>query len=240
MKKIIVSLVLVVLALQLSAQNTPVGATQPEYVGVESAQQELREISLSKFEDDGIWLSYMPGDHGFISLRRFEGGPLDKVAVVGEEENNIKEDDKFVLGGKVLHLRRAVTYFQIKPIRPIAIPGITKTLSMWVVGRNVNHKLFVIIRDHFGNRAKIPMTDGISEGLAFTGWRRVYATIPAHIKQTDPRYNNKQGVMISEFLIETDPAETYGSYFFYFDDLRAVVDLFAENNRDSDDMADFW
>jgi hypothetical protein len=34
--------------------------------------------------------------------------------------------------------------------------------------------------------------------------------------------------------------ETYGSYYIYFDDLRAVTDLFAENNRDVDDMADAW
>jgi hypothetical protein len=34
--------------------------------------------------------------------------------------------------------------------------------------------------------------------------------------------------------------EAFGSYYIYFDDLRAVTDLFAENNRDADDMTDGW
>ncbi|MDR0706482.1 MAG: flagellar filament protein FlaA, partial [Treponema sp.] len=33
---------------------------------------------------------------------------------------------------------------------------------------------------------------------------------------------------------------TYGTYYLYLDDLRAVTDLFLEDNRDSDDIADGW
>jgi hypothetical protein len=42
------------------------------------------------------------------------------------------------------------------------------------------------------------------------------------------------------FKVECDPVETFGSYYIYFDDLRAVTDLFAEDSRDPDDMVDFW
>lgn len=212
-----------------------VGGAQAEYIGVDSAQQELAEISLTKFEDDGLWNPYMPMDHGWLTLRRFEGSPLDKRKLEEEEKSGIVEDDRYVLGGKVTHLVRASTYFSVKPIRPIPIPGKTKILSMWVVGRNVRHTLYAIVNDHFGGRAKIPMGE-----LNFTGWKELRATIPPHIRQQDPRYNNKTGIQITEFLIETDPAETYGNYYFYFDDLRAVTDLFSENNRDADDMADYW
>jgi hypothetical protein len=48
------------------------------------------------------------------------------------------------------------------------------------------------------------------------------------------------GIRIVGFRIDCDPIEAYGSYYVYFDDLRAVTDLFAENNRDPDDMADGW
>jgi hypothetical protein len=34
--------------------------------------------------------------------------------------------------------------------------------------------------------------------------------------------------------------EAQGAYYIYLDDLRAVTDLFAENNRDPDDMSDGW
>lgn len=218
-----------------TAANRNIGGASPEYIGVDSAQQELREISLDKFEDDGFWVATMPRDHGFITIRRFEGTPLDKRDLEGEREAGIDEPDTYVLGVKVQHLRRAVTYFSIKPIRPIAVPGITKILSMWVVGRNVKHEIYFIIQDEFGNRAKLPLGN-----LAFSGWKELRTSIPPHIRQSHPRYNSKQGIRITEILIETDPAETYGSYYLYLDDLRAVTDLFAENNRDIDDMNDSW
>jgi hypothetical protein len=40
--------------------------------------------------------------------------------------------------------------------------------------------------------------------------------------------------------VNCDPTEAFGSYYVYFDDLRAVTDLFAEDSRDEDDMADAW
>jgi len=218
-----------------AASTSAVGQPDATLIGVDKAQQELKEISISKFEDDGFWSGYMPRDDGFISLRRFEGSPADKSPLPGESAAAIAESDKYVLGIKIQHLHRSQTSFQISPIRPLPIAGITKTISIWVVGRNVKHELYVMVDDQFGNRAKIPLGD-----LAFTGWKKLTAAIPPNIRQADPRYNNKQGIMINSFLVETDPAETYGSYYIYLDDLRAVSDLFSENNRDPDDMADSW
>lgn len=209
------------------------GAADPSLIGVDKAQQELKEISISKFEDDGFWKGSMMSDDGFITLRRFEGSPADKKPLEGETAAQLAETDKYVLGVKVEHLHRAVTSFSISPTTPLPIPGIAKTISIWVVGRNVKHQLYVIIDDQFGNRAKVPMGD-----LAFTGWKKLTAAIPPNIKQTDPRYVGKSGISIRSLVVETDPAETYGSYYIYFDDLRAVTDLFSENNRDPDDMVD--
>ncbi|MDR2049403.1 MAG: flagellar filament outer layer protein FlaA, partial [Treponema sp.] len=42
------------------------------------------------------------------------------------------------------------------------------------------------------------------------------------------------------FRIDCDPMEAYGSYYIYFDDLRAVTDLFAEDIKDADDPSDMW
>ena len=41
-------------------------------------------------------------------------------------------------------------------------------------------------------------------------------------------------------MIDADILESYGTYYVYFDDLRAVTDLFAEESRDEDDMVDNW
>jgi hypothetical protein len=48
------------------------------------------------------------------------------------------------------------------------------------------------------------------------------------------------GIKIVGFRVDVDPAEALGSYYLYLDDLRATTDLFAENNRDADDMDDSW
>lgn len=221
-------------AAQVQSQSTAsAGGAEPELIGVDKAQQELKEISVSKFEDDGFWAGEMMRDDGYISLRRFEGSPAEKKPIPGETEAQIVETDKYVLGAKIEHLHRAVAKFNIYPTQPLPIPGITKTVSLWVVGRNVKHQLYIILEDQFGNRAKVPMGD-----LAFTGWKKLTAAIPPNIRQNDPRYPAKTGISVRSFLVETDPAETYGTYYIYFDDLRAVSDLFTENNRDADDMVD--
>ena len=201
------------------AAATDAGAPDATLIGADKAQQDLQEVSISKFEDDGFWKADMMRDDGYISLRKFEGSPADKKPIQGETDAQIKEVDKYVLGAKIQHTHRAVTSFAISPTRPLQVPGIAKTISIWVVGRNVKHQLYILIDDQFGNRAKIPMGD-----LAFTGWKKLTAAIPQNIRQTDPRYLSKTGVSIVSLLVETDTAETYGTYYIYFDDLRATTD----------------
>jgi hypothetical protein len=48
------------------------------------------------------------------------------------------------------------------------------------------------------------------------------------IVQRNYHYNNHMGIKVIGFKIECDPMEAYGSYYVYFDDLRAVTDLFAK------------
>jgi hypothetical protein len=60
------------------------------------------------------------------------------------------------------------------------------------------------------------------------------------VVQRNYHYNNQMGIKVTGFRIDCDPAEAQGTYYVYFDDLRAVTDLFAEYNRDEDDMPDGW
>jgi hypothetical protein len=48
------------------------------------------------------------------------------------------------------------------------------------------------------------------------------------------------GIKILGFRIDCDPMEAYGSYYVYFDDLRAYTDLSDEENRAKDDPIDMW
>ena len=76
--------------------------------------------------------------------------------------------------------------------------------------------------------------------LNFSGWKELTVAIPPHIKQRDFHFANRMGVKVTGLIVKTDPAESYGSYYVYFDGMRAVTDLFAEENRDTDDFTDAW
>jgi hypothetical protein len=64
--------------------------------------------------------------------------------------------------------------------------------------------------------------------------------VPPSITQTDYHFTLKDGIKITGFKIECDPLEAMGTYYLYFDDIRAVSDLFGEARRDTDDMTDGW
>ena len=113
---------------------------------------------------------------------------------------------------------------------------------MWVVGRNFNHTLNILIEDFFGRRYELYMGK-----LNYQGWKLLTVAVPPQaedgrngIVQRNYHYNNSMGIKIIGFRVDCDPLEALGSYYIYFDDLRAVTDLFAENNRDPDDMVDSW
>jgi len=235
---IIVALLLVAVVCMAFAQE--IGDPQPDTIGLESAQQQLKEISVDKFERDGFWRSFMSSDEGYATSRLFDGGPAGKEAIPDEEGLNIP--DKHVLGTRVDFLRRGYNSFTVRPLRPIPIEGVTKTVSMWVVGRNFNHEIYLLIQDFFGRDYEIYMGR-----LNFQGWKKLTVAIPPQssdgvngVVQRSYHYNNQMGIKITGFRVQCDPMEAYGSYYIYFDDLRAVTDLFAENNRDPDDMADGW
>lgn len=207
----------------------------PSKIGVDSAQQKLQEISIDKFEDPGAWHAKIPDDHGIIVGRRFEGNPADKKALTAEANANAAGEDKYVYGVKVEYYHRVVTTIAITPERPLAVPGITKTISVWVVGRNFNHKMSVVVEDYFGKRAILPMGT-----LNFTGWKQLTVAVPASFEQSNPHYQSQSGLKILGFVIDPELTETIGTYYVYLDDLRVVTDLFAEDSRDPDDMADNW
>ena len=242
MKRIIIAILLIAAAGLLFAQQraNEVGSPDPQMIGIDSAQQLLKEVSVEKFEYDGYWRSSMSGDEGYTTTRLFIGSPLAKQPIPDEEGLNIP--DKYVLGTRVDFLRRGYNSFTIYPMRPIPVEGITKTISMWIAGRNFNHEIKVLLQDFFGKYYEVYMGK-----LNFQGWKKLTVAIPPQgsngtsgIVQQNYHYNNQVGLKIIGFRIDCDPMEAYGSYYIYFDDLRAITDLFAERNRDADDMSDGW
>ena len=219
--------------------NRDVNDVDPEGFGNDTAQQNLADITINKFEDAAFWYATMPIDQGFITARKLPGFPAEREILDAERIKN-ETDRGFALGGyalgvKVQYNRRGMNFFYVYPIKPLAIEGITKTISIWVVGRNYNHVLKVMLGDYFGNRMELTVGT-----LNFAGWKKLTVAIPPTIKQTDFHYSYKNGLKFLGFKIECDLIDTQGTYYIYFDDLSAVTDLFLESVHDQDDMLDVW
>jgi len=209
--------------------------TDPGAAVAITAQQRLKEVSVSKMEDAGFWYGVFPADNGIVEIQAFTGGSDDKVAIEDEEASGIDEPDEKVVGMKVSFYHRGIVNFTLKPIRPLPIEGLAKTISVWVAGRNADHRLEMLISDQTGNVAVLPMGK-----LNFAGWKKITVTIPPHIKQVNYPHSNAMGIFIEGLNVQCDLDQTYGRYYIYFDDIRAVTDLFAEESRDFDDMMDGW
>ncbi len=212
-----------------------VGDPNPEEIGVTSAQQSLQEVSVSKMEDPGLWYGVMSGDDGILQVRRFEGSPAAKEPIEAEVASGIEEQDNYVVGVKVSFFKRGLTTFSLRSVRPLPIEGITKTISVWVAGRNSNHTLEMEVADSFGNTVFINMGK-----LNFVGWKKLTVSVPPTVVQRSYQYSNRMGVSLKGFNIKCDLDETYGNFYVYFDDIRAVSDLFSEESRDADDIVDSW
>jgi len=224
----------------LYAQQGTVGVPDSSRLGIESAQQMIREVSVDKFEHDGFWRASMSSDGGYVTSRLFAGSPAGKVPL--EDEAGLNIPDLYVFGVRVDFLHRGHSSFMIYPTRPIPIEGITKTISVWIAGRNFNHELYIIIQDFFGRDYEFYMGR-----LNFMGWQKLTVSIPpamddglSGVVQRNYHYQNNFGIKVMGFRINCDLEETRGQYYVYFDDLRAETDLFSEHHRDPDDMVDGW
>jgi hypothetical protein len=226
-----------------------------------TAGEELVTFILDDFERASSWVAEMPRDQGVIFSMPREGAP----AVVRREAETISNENtrflerkreqgilprdnpligfpyneqRFVLGVRVEYLRRGYHWFTVRPPIPIKVPGICKSIAVYVVGRGNNHWLWLMLRDYQGNKRYLSSM----RPLNHIGWRRVLFPIRNTISQgdfrtTDPR---RLGITFDGFLINCDPLEAYGTYYIYFDLLTAQVNLYYEFQVDNDDMRDYW
>ncbi len=239
MKRVIAVLMVVATFGMAFAQNGTTSLTDPDptIIGADSAKQALREISVDLFEREGSWNARISSDNGVVTSRLFDGSPASKEPLA---ENEGVSDER-VLGVKVEFFRRGINSFYVTAARPIPVEGITKTVSVWVTGRNQGHELYLLVQDYFGNNFEIYMGT-----LAFSGWKKMTAAVPPSpdgergIVQQSAYYGERPGLRIIGFRVDCDPLLARGSYYLYFDDLRAVTDLYDMENRNEDDMIDNW
>ncbi len=221
-----------------AAQPADVAAPDASKIGIDTAQQKLKEVSVDQFESAGFWNASISTDEGIVTARLFSGKPASDTPLA--DDPTFKSD--YVLGVKTEFYTRGYNQIFITATRPIPVEGITKIISVWVAGRNYNHILWVELKDFFGNTFELPLGK-----LNFQGWKKLSVAIPPQnpdgrtgIVQRNFHFTSHMGLKVSGFRIQCDPDEAFGTYYIYLDDMRATTDLFAEDMRDTDDMPDTW
>ncbi len=210
-------------------------AATPPIVGSDNpAYQKLQEVSVNKFEDPAGWTPHMSGDFGYIVGRKLEGGPQNKQPIANEEVSPGESSDNSVLGVKVSFIRRGLTPINVTAFHPIPIDGLVKVISVWVAGRNVPHKLSILVRDQNNKLHKLFVGT-----LNFSGWKQMSVAIPSKVEQRGSR-PTKVGLSVVGFEIDTDLDDSRGTYYVYFDDMRAWIDFAAFEVAGSDDPVDAW
>ena len=237
MKKILALCLVAATAGMLFAQS--ISDPNPETVGADSAMLSLREVSIDKFEREGSWYVHISPDDGVIAARLFDGAPAMKEPL--PEDEGQEDIDTQVLGVRVDFFRRGVDSFTITSGRPLPIEGTVKTVSVWVCGRNQDHDMYLLVQDYFGRNFELYMGS-----LGFSGWKKLTCVIPPSpdgehgIVQSSAYYGDKPGLKILGFRVDCNPMKARGQFYMYFDDLRAVTDLYDMENHDEDDMSDNW
>jgi len=190
------------------------------------ATELVQTVLVDDFETAGEWAAFMPRDFGFATAMRREGAPRDLAS----------DRNKYVLGVKIEFMKRDWAWATVVPARPVKIKGITKTVSVWVVGRNYKHILSLMLKDYLDRMRFIR-----AEKLIWIGWKQVNINIPDTIDQENYKISEDRGITFVGFRLDFDPDDILGRPFYtYFDYLTADVDLFAETKQNPDDMLDHW
>lgn len=247
---------------QDSKNKIDYGKVEDESADATKGTQEasLYKVAVDTFERAGEWRATMPLEYGLITIKEIPGSPIkttkqelekwqkegedvQAVSSYGQRGRNTKgsyfepEKDfhRQVLGVRVDFMQRGYGWARIEPPFPIKLEGMVKGFEVWVNGRNKRHKLYLLLKDFYGEEKILEIGQ-----LNFLGWKKMSVQIPYTIVQEDFRFSTRRGLTFLGFILQFHPEETAGKYYIYFDNIYVEISRFLEENRDEDDILDVW
>ncbi len=211
----------------------------------ESIQSEspLVQIDLEDFEEAEDWHAKSTSALGETkTLKLVQRGeiratddenmrpPEGEALSVEVDPNN----PNHILGVKTYFVNRGFDRVEVKPPHPYVLKGKVRQFSIWVLGRNYRHTMYLKIRDYRGTLHKIRLGR-----LDFFGWRKFTVAVPGWIPQST-RFSliDKNLHFLSVFVV-SDTHEVGGEFYFYIDGLKALVDR-AELVYPGSEIKDNW
>jgi hypothetical protein len=229
----IVSIILLFISFALYAQqptepqNQPTQPTQPSREDIQS-QSPLVQIDLEDFEEAEDWYAKSTSPLGETkTLKLVQRGeiratddenmrpPEGEALSVEVDPNN----PNHILGVKTYFVDRGFDRVEVKPPHPYVLKGKVRQFSIWVLGRNYRHTMYLKIRDYRGTIHKIRLGR-----LDFFGWRKFTVAVPGWIPQSTRFALIDKNLQFLSIFVVSDTHEVGGEFYFYVDGLKALVD----------------
>jgi hypothetical protein len=205
----------------------PTQPTQPPRQDV-SSESPLVQIDLDDFEEAEDWHAKATSPLGETkTLKLVQRGeiratddenmrpPEGEALSVEVDPNN----PNHILGVKTYFIDRGFDRVEVKPPHPYVLKGKVRQFSIWVLGRNYRHTMYLKIRDYRGGIHKIRLGR-----LDFFGWRKFTVAVPGWIPQSTRFALIDKNLQFISIFVVSDVHEVGGEFYFYVDGLKALVD----------------
>lgn len=217
-------------------------------VGADEINENIETVVVDDFDSattlkgsQRAWFWYLRGSkfavEESLDCKLIEGYP-DTLFTKKQAEGK----DLHVLGIKGSFNRKGYNYFEVIPVtkdesgkivsRPIELPGLVKTIDLWVWGSNFDYYIEIFLLDSRGVNHRLKLGE-----LTFEGWKNLSVKVPSYIPQSRRYIPKHEALYLTKIVIWTRPNERVNDFFVYFDHLKVNTDSFI-SKFDGDEMAE--
>ncbi len=196
---------------------------------------------LNDFEDCSNWRAEATCPIGDTAAIKYD---FNTQLDAKKKPNASKEDEvsdaaadpannKSCLGVKTYFMDRGFDRVEVFPPTEYIIRGKAREISIWVLGRNFRHTLYVKLRDYKGSFHKLRIGR-----LDFWGWKKLSVVVPGWLPQSSTYALLDKNLHFVSLYIECDLHEVPGTFYTYFDNLIVKADM--SDMPDDADIKDNW
>jgi len=149
-------------------------------------------------------------------------------------DSSCQDHPNYILGVKTFFNDRGFDRVELSPPQEYVIKGKARQFSVWVLGRRFRHMLSIKLRDYRGNIHTLPIGR-----LDFFGWRRMTVTVPGWLPQSTRYSLLDKNLHFVSLFVTSDSHEVPGTFYFYVDNLKVLVDR-GEQNYPGSEIKDNW